>query len=109
MPQEQFDREGMVRWYATQHLKTDPGIVEVYDLWRNAPEREIRFIEVNKLMAARDQDPLEPINFGVDLGSDNKHSLFVLDVTPTQWEKITKNEVPLPQGWNLEQANLFSR
>ena len=43
----QFDRDIMARWYATEHLKTDPGIVSVYYLPTNAGEREIRFVEVN--------------------------------------------------------------
>ena len=48
----QFNREEMAQSYAVRHLKTDPGIRTVYYLPSGAPEREIRFVEVNDLMAA---------------------------------------------------------
>ena len=57
----------MARWYAKQHLKTDPRIRSVYYLPANAPDREIRFVEINELVADRRDDTLEPIDFGVGL------------------------------------------
>ena len=97
----------MARWYAKQHLKTDPGIRSVYYLRTNAPDREIRFIEINELVADRNDDTLEPIDFGVDTGMESEHKLFVLDVTPSQWNRISSLE--LPQGWSLEDAVPFSQ
>ncbi len=105
----QFDRDQMARWYADRHLQTDRGIVAVYYLPAGAPEREIRFLEVNELMAVRDNDPLEPIDFGVAIGGADAHTLLVLDVTPAQWEKIGRNELRLPEGWSLEGAIRFAR
>ena len=49
----QFNREEMARSYAGRHLKTDPGIRTVYYLPAGAPEREVRFLEINDLMAVR--------------------------------------------------------
>lgn len=109
MPNNQFNRDAMARSYADRHLKTDPGIRDVYYLPTDAPEREIRFVEINELIAERDKDPLEPIDFGVDTGSESAHSLMVLDVTPAQWEKISRNESKLPQGWTLDKATHYSR
>lgn len=56
MPARQFDRDGMARWYAKEHLKTDPGIASVYFLPANAGEREIRLIEINQLIGDRNDD-----------------------------------------------------
>jgi hypothetical protein len=109
MPEVQFDRDAKARWYASRHLKTDPGIRTVYYLPADAPEREIRFIEVNDLIADRDNYPLEPIDFGVDIGGGEGHTFLVLDVTPAQWEKISKKELQLPKGWSLDGAVPFSR
>ena len=109
MPEHQFNRDEVARWYATRHLKTDPGIRAVYYLPANAPERVIRFIEINELIADRNEHPLEPIDFGVDIGSAEGHTLMVLDVTPSQWEKINKKELELPKGWSLDGAIPFSR
>ena len=107
MPATQFDRDSMARWYAEEHLKTDPGIVAVYFLPSNAGEREIRFIEINRLIGDRNDDALEPIDFGVDAGLDTAHKLFVLDVTPDQWERIQSRQLGLPRNWSLDGAVHF--
>jgi hypothetical protein len=104
----QFNKDEMVRRYAERHLSTDPGIRVVYYLPDGAPEREIRFLEVNELMAVRESDPLEPLDFGVDI-QGAQHALLVLDVTPAQWDRIRRGEIPLPGGWSLDQAVSFSR
>jgi hypothetical protein len=109
MPQTEFDRNATARWYAKQHLKTDPGVRSVYYLPVNAPEREIRFIEVNELIGEQNDDSLQPIDFGVDTGLDSEHKLFVLDVTPNQWDRIRRSSLPLPQGWSLENAEAFDQ
>lgn len=94
----------MAAWYATEHLKTDPGIASVYYLPKNAGEREIRFVEVNTLLGDRSDDILEPIDFGIDTGSETAHKLLVVDVTPAQWERIRSAKLELPNGWSLENA-----
>ena len=104
MPATQFNRDSMARWYAEEHLKTDPGIVSVYYLPTSAGEREIRFVEINHLIGDRNDDALEPIDFGVDSGMDTAHKLFVLDVTPDQWKRIKLQELSLPSNWSLEGA-----
>jgi len=102
-------KEEMVRWYATRHLNTDPGIRTVYYLPVGAPEREIRFLEINDLIVVRELDPLEPLDFGVDVDGAEPHALLVVDVTPDQWERIRRGELSLPGGWSLDGAVAFSR
>lgn len=109
MPALQFDRDSMAKWYARQHLKTDPGVRAIHYLPTDAPEREIRFIEVNALIAELDDHALEPIDFGVDRGMDTEHRLVVLDVTPTQWERIQESPSQLPPGWSLKDAVIYSQ
>jgi hypothetical protein len=99
-----LDRDAMARWYAKQHLLTDPGIQKVYYLKKGAPDREIRFIEINKLIAEMNDDALEPIDFGVDTGAESEHKLLVLDVTPAQWDRIQQGALALPRGWSLQDA-----
>jgi hypothetical protein len=52
-------------------------------------------------------DALEPVDFGVDTGAESEHKLFVLDVTPSQWDAITRAKLALPAGWTLEGAIVF--
>jgi hypothetical protein len=104
-----FDKDAMAKWYARQHLQTDPGIVEIYYLPKGASDREIRFVEVNQLIAEMNDDALEPLDFGVDTGSESEHKLFVLDVTPSQWDAIKQGDLALPWGWILENAIVFPK
>ena len=102
MATTQFDRGAMATWYGRQHQKTDPGIRSVYYLPTNAPDREIRLLEINELVADRNDDTLEPIDFGVDRGMESEHTLSILDVTPSQWSRIQQSLLPLPTDWTLE-------
>lgn len=97
-----FDRNSMAQWYAKEHLKTDPGVQAIYYLPTNAPEREIRLLEINNMIGVLNDEALEPLDFGVDRDMESKHKLLVLDVTPSQWDKIQESSLPLPQDWSLE-------
>ena len=96
MPTTQSDRDSMARWYAKEHLKTDPGIVAVYYLPTNAGDREIRFVEVNNLIGDRNDDVLEPIDFGVDTGRETAHKLFVLTSRPIDGTESERNSSAFP-------------
>lgn len=100
----QFDRDSLANWYATQHLRTDPGIRQIFYLPNDASEREIRLVEINELIGERTDDALEPIDFGIDRGMDSEHQLLVLDITPGQWERIHQGQLSLPASWTLEGA-----
>ncbi len=94
-----FDRDALAKHYAKRHLATDAGVEEIYYLPTDSPPREIRFLEVNRLIS--ETTPLEPIDFGVDTGTADAHTLYVLDVTPAQWKAIRSEQLPLPTGWSL--------
>ena len=95
-----FDRDSLAKWYARRHMDIDSGVMSILYLPTNAPPREIRFLEVNRMIS--ETTPLEPIDFGVDTGSANAHTLYVLDVTPAQWEAIRTGAISLPAGWTLD-------
>ena len=88
-------------------MDIDDAVMQINYLPTDAPPREIRFLEVNGMIS--ETTPLEPIDFGVDVGSDNAHSLYVLDVTPSQWEAIQSGDIPLPTGWTLEGSQELGR
>src|SRR4051794_4862202 len=97
-----FDRDRLATWYAKRHFETDSGVKEIHYLPTNAPPREIRLLEVNRLIS--ETTPVEPIDFGVDIGGAEAHTLYVLDVTPRQWQAIRKGNLSLPAGWALDDA-----
>ncbi|MDZ4848043.1 MAG: hypothetical protein SGI77_02010 [Pirellulaceae bacterium] len=106
----QFNRDTLARWYAQQHLKTDLGITEVIYLPCEANDREIRFVEINETMLDDGKSrQLIPVDFGVDMGTENEHSLWVLDVSSSQWTAIEKGRISLPHGWKLQSLQSFKR
>ncbi len=102
-----FDRDAMARWYATNHLQTDPGLGPIVYLPGNAPDREIRLVEVNRLMPSRTDESIEPLDFGIERGTPNAHLLCIVDVTVDQWERIKSNSLRLPTDWSLDRAIEF--
>lgn len=102
-----FDRDQTAIRYARRHFKIDDGVDTVLHLPEGAPPREIRLLEVNTLVA--EMTPLEAIDFGVDIGSDSAHTLFVLDITPDQWLAVRAGSLPLPDGWSLTGAQEILR
>ncbi len=102
-----FDRDSWAAFYAKRHLNIDDAVEQIFYLPRNAPAREIRFLEVNRSIA--DVTSPEPIDFGVDAGGADEHKLYVLDVTPSQWKRLQDGDWALPNEWTLEGRLSFDR
>lgn len=96
----EFDRDSAAAWYAQRHFETDSGVEHIYYLPTNAPPREIRLLEVNHLIS--EMTPPEPIDFGVAIDGVERHTLYVLDLTPAQWKAVQKRQLSLPAGWTLD-------
>jgi hypothetical protein len=107
MSDKPYNRDEMAAWYARRHLETDDAIVEVRYLPEGAPNHEIRFLEINKLIS--ETTPMEPIDYGVDINGAGTHTLYVLDVTPRQWEEIRHKQLHLPDGWSLDNSIAHGR
>ena len=107
MGESPFDAATMAEWYARRHLEVDPGTAVVYHL-RSPDPREIRFVEVNTMMAERDVDPFvpsgpvgAPFDPGAPTGPDGSHSLLIVDVTPGQFTRLERGQDVLLSGWSL--------
>jgi hypothetical protein len=106
-PGTAFDRDSLANWYANRHMAIDEGVVQILYLPKDALPREIRFLEINRLIS--ETTPPEPIDFGVEIGGADAHTLFVLDVTPSQWEAIQNGTMSLPSGWTLDASQELGR
>lgn len=104
-----FDIDSQARHYAKTHYRSDAGVQEIYYLPSETPDRTIRFIEVNNLMAEMRDDCLEPFELTADRGSHTEHHISILDVTPAQWDRINARQITLPEGWALGAANLIEK
>jgi hypothetical protein len=66
-------------------------------------------VEVNELLGDRTDESLQPIDFGVEMGTESAHRLVVLDVTPEQWERLKRGDLSLPDKWTLRDSKSFKK
>ncbi len=102
-----LNRDDLARRYAQRHLEIDEAVKQILFLPAGAPAQEIRLLEVNDMIS--ETMPLEPIDFGVNIGGADAHTLYVLDVTPSQWESIQSDPLLLPAGWTLDGSQVLGR
>ncbi len=103
------DIAGLAQWVARKHMFIDSSIQQVCYLPANAPDREIRLLEVTTRFPDKDKlEPVEAIDFKPDVeGVD--FALFVADISEQEWDAIRKGDSLLPQGWSLDKAAIFRR
>ncbi|MBM4464160.1 MAG: response regulator [Chloroflexi bacterium] len=89
---------------AQLHFEADDGIEQI--IWvRSGDEKEIRLIEVNRTAL-----PTESIQiFRFAPSEDVPFPTFIADIRPTEWERIQSGDIPLPEGWSLEETRVFRR
>jgi hypothetical protein len=100
------NRDQVAAWIAKKHLAVDPGITDILYLPGNSPEREIRLVEANSLLAALPDEDVTPVDFGLNVEGLN-FSLLVVDVTPDQWKRIMESKSELPPSWTLDGSQHF--
>jgi hypothetical protein len=105
-PQPGMSRDEFARWVGRYHYSIDRGIREVYYLPENAPDQEVRLLEVNDLLPLPENAPVEPVDFLVDL-EGIPYTLRVADVTPWQLDAIRRRELSLPGGWEWKGSGLI--
>lgn len=102
MTATEFDRDAMAKNHARSHQQVTPSITAIYYLPHGAPPREVRLIEVSPNIPDLTTNPVEPVGFGIDGGTEDFHMLEILDVTPAMWDKIQDGRLELPAGWSLK-------
>jgi hypothetical protein len=100
------NRDQVAEWIARKHLAVDPGITDILYLPGGAPPEEVRLIEANALLAALPDEEISPIDFGLNVEGLN-FRLLVVDVTPSQWNRIVEGKSAIPKDWTLEDARRF--
>ena len=89
----------LVEW----HYEIDPNMTEVIRLFaadEDASGEPIKFLEVSPDMPASGE--LMTITFA---GTEEApYSMRIAVVTPEEMEQVRRGEIPLPVGWNLEDA-----
>jgi hypothetical protein len=105
-PDDGATRGQVARWLAIRHLATDAALERVIYLPANAPDNEIRLLEVNRLLNPPD-DAIEPLEFTPVW--DLPYRVFVADITSDQWDRLRQNPGVLPPGWDLRDSQVILR
>lgn len=101
-----MSRDSFAEWVARHHFAIDKGISRILYLPTDAPEKELRLVEVNELASLPENGTVQAFDFMPDIeGVD--YTLLVADVTPRQFEAIMQGKPILPHGWRLEGYRLF--
>jgi hypothetical protein len=85
------------------HFEIEPHIERI--VWLASEGDEIRLIEITP--EAIPSGMVHPFPFHPT--PEVPYRTLVADVTPDEWNKIQRQEIPLPQGWSLQNYKIFER
>ncbi len=96
--------EEFVESLARLHFEADRAIEQI--VWvRSSEERQICLIEVSRTAL-----PAESIQvFRFAPSEDVPFPVLIADLRPTEWERIRRSDILLPEGWTLVGAHIFRR
>jgi hypothetical protein len=102
------ERAAFAEWLARQHLRFDPRLTQVVYLPTDAPNDEIRMLEVNIGLYPEPGKPIFPIETTPAVNT-LPFRVWVADVTPDEWKQIQTDPSLLPNGWKLEGNSITRR
>jgi hypothetical protein len=87
-----------------EHFDLEPSLEKV--IWIN-PElsTEVRLLEINP-----ETFPSGMVqSFYFPASDEIPCAMFLAEVRPNEWQRILRNEIPLPEGWTLANYKTYSR
>lgn len=101
---ENHDIEKAVKFLAQNNFEVEDGLERI--IWlRNGTDKKIRLIEVN-----RNGFPTGRIEaFYFAPSEEVPFKTYLADITPEEWQQVINGEIPLPEGWSLEDSREFLR
>lgn len=91
----------VARYLAESHFEAEDGLTHIYRL-HGAREAELREAEPIKLLEVHEGTiaaGIMPLHFGPT--PDVPYSSVIVEVTPSEFERIRNGVLPLPNGWTL--------
>jgi len=87
-----------------EHFELEPSLERV--VWINSDKpAEIRLLEINPETPATGS----VLSFYFPPDEDFPYAMKIAEIRPEEWQKILRNEIPLPNGWTLENYKIYSR
>jgi hypothetical protein len=101
---ENHNIEKAVKFLAQNNFEVEDGLERIVWLRHGAGDK-IRLIEVN-----RNGFPTGRIEaFYFAPFAEVPFKTYLADITPNEWQQILSGEIPLPEGWSLENRKEFLR
>jgi hypothetical protein len=98
------DIEKAVKFLAQNNFEVEDGLDRIVWLKHGAGD-EIRLIEVN-----RNGFPTGRVEaFYFAPSEEVPFETYLSDITPKEWQKVVSGEIPLPEGWSLQDSREFLR
>ena len=87
-----------------EHFELEPNLEKV--IWINPDKTtEMRLLEINP-----ETPPTGSVLSFYFPGDDEfPYAMKIAEITPEEWQKILRHEIPLPNTWTLENYKVFSR
>jgi CheY-like chemotaxis protein len=93
-----------VEGLAQLHFEADEGVEQI--AWFRTDEgKEIHLIEINR--TALPSDSIQVFRFAPS--EEVPFPMLIADVRPSEWERVQSGEIPLPEGWEMEEIEMFQR
>jgi hypothetical protein len=104
MSQNHRNLEGIVEALVHEHFELDESLEKV--IWiKSGKTPAIRLLEINP-----ETPPTgEVLSFYFPPSDEVPYALYLAEIKPEEWLKVLQNEIPLPEGWSLENHQVFSR
>jgi len=103
MSQNHQSIEAVVEKLVHEYFAVEDSLERI--IWIKSPKPEIRLIEIN----AQTITTNDVQSFYFPPSDEIPYSMKLAEVTPDEWQKVLRNEIPLPVGWRLENRREFSR
>lgn len=96
-------KDEAARELANKHFEIEVGLTRIFRITGTAetelhPSEPIKLLEVNTATAT---SGILPLYFGPVPGRGIPYPSVIVEVTPDEFEKIKKHELPLPKGWSI--------
>jgi hypothetical protein len=87
-----------------EHFELDPSLENV--IWFNSDKTaEIRLLEITS-----ETFPAGAVlSYYFPPDDEFPYATIMAQITPEEWQKVLRNEIPLPEGWTLENYKTYSR
>ncbi len=104
MSQNHRNLESVVKKFVNEHFALDENLERV--IWiKSGNTPAIRLLEIN----SETPPTAEVLSFYFPPSDELPSALFLAEIKPEEWQKILQSQIALPEGWSLENHQVFSR